>query len=183
MGSQVLPCDPMVAHRDFDARPQSSAPPSGSFGLGGVTWKIRARSEVPFALVEQLLGGEGDDGSGFTFDAEAFAKMSDEAKAEQLARIRERSRKVLVQTDEFFAATIASDQVEDFLKVVHDPTGPYTVDIARELPAHISTCLFGGEEAGPTVPSRPSRSGRRATTSTSRAGSSSRATQKVRSAN
>ena len=111
----------MVAHRDFDARPRSDAPIAGSFDLGGVTWRIRARTEVPYALVEQMLGG-GDDDQPQQLTVEEFQKLAPEEQVKRAQEMRQRGRRMLVQTDEFFAATIVADQVEDFLKLVHDPT-------------------------------------------------------------
>lgn len=125
---------------------------------------------MPYELMRTLIG---DD------DTTDVTKLSvDERRA--------RARRVFVQADEFYAQTIAVDQVDAFLAMVHDPHGPFSQEMARELPQFIAECLFGDGEDGeggttPTKPSELSRAGRRATGSTSKAASSSRATAKRRS--
>lgn len=160
-------------HRDFDARPRTAPQVSGTLDLGGVTWRIRSRSDVPYELLRQLLG---DD-----TNPEGIADLP---PAEQ----RDRARRVLVQTDDFFAQTIVDEQVDAFLAMVHAKSGPFTLEMSQEVTKYISECLFtedgGSADAseGPTVRPKSSRPGRRSTGGTSKAGSSAPGTPRMRSA-
>lgn len=153
----------MTQHMDFDA-PTGEAPAfSGTFTLGGRTWKIRHRDDIPFEIVKRLMGQA----------SQAEAK----GDAEQAARARE----VVMQTGPFFQATIVPEEVKDFMTMFEDPSSPLTIGKLRPVMEYVSQVAFSEEER-PTVPSKTSRPGRSTTGATSKVASSSRGTRRTRSA-
>ena len=158
-------------HRDFDARPRTATTTGGSFVLAGRTWHIRSRNEIPYELLRQLIG---------VGNSALVAPDGDDIAAMDVAEQRAVAQRAMVQTDDFFAATIVADEAADFLALAHDPLGPFSVEMSQDLTKYIAECIFN--EEGPTAPSKPSPAGRRQTGSTSKGASSSRVTPKKRSA-
>lgn len=150
-------------HMDFDA-PRGEAPAfSGTFALGGRTWKIRHRDDIPFEIVKQLMG------------------QATSAEGDSEEDTAARTREVVMQTGPFFEATIVPDEVDDFMSMFQDSKSPITIGNLRPLMEYVSTTAFSGEER-PTQPSKTSRPGRSTTGRTSKAASSSQGTRRTRSA-
>jgi hypothetical protein len=150
-------------HKDFDTPSDGAPAHSGTFSLGGRTWKIRHRDDIPFEIVKRLMG------------------QTPAADGDSDAEQAERAREVVLQTGPFFEATIMPDEVPAFMAMFEDSKSPLTIGKLRPVMEYVSEVAFSEGER-PTKPSRRSPAGRSATGRTSEAGSSSQATRRARSA-
>jgi hypothetical protein len=153
----------MVApFQDFDAL-EGGPESSGSFKLGGRTWRIRDRDDVPFEIVKRLMGQD---------------PVGEDAPAEEQARA---AREVVMQIGPFFANTIVREEAADFQAMLTDEDSPLTIGKLRPVMEYVSQIVFSEEER-PTQPSKSSSPGRLPTGRTSEGSSSSRATRRKASA-
>lgn len=147
-------------HMDFDTPTGEGPSFSGTFSLGGVTWHIRHRDDIPFEIVKRLMG------------------QAAQAEAEGEEAVAERAREVVMQTGPFFQATIVPEEVKAFMAMFEDANSPLTIGKLKPVMEYVSKVAFSEEER-PTQPSKTSRRGRSATGATSKAASSSQGTRRT----
>jgi hypothetical protein len=147
-----------VRHMDFDTPSGAEPKYSGTFNLGGRSWKIRDRDDVPFELIKRLMGQ---------------APVADDASDEEKAVA---AREVVLQTGPFFEQTIVPEEVQDFIAMMNDPQSALTVGKLRPVMEYVSEVVFSDEAERPTKRPKPSRRGPSATGATSKGSSSSRGT-------
>lgn len=154
-----------LPHQDFDAPSGSGPGYSGTLTLGGRSWKIRHRDDVPFEIVKRLLG-----------QTEPDENASPEETAAQ-------AREVVLQTGPFFEATLVPEEVDDFMEMVNSPRSPLTLGKLKPVMEYVAGVVFSEEgDVRPTKRSRAKRPGPLSTGSTSEDASSLPVTTRTASA-
>lgn len=109
-------------HKNFDIAP-ADAKPSCTFTLAGREWACRQSEEVPLAVFKKMLSvsnaATADADAGLT--PEEIAKKAETMTPEEAAKKAEATRESFTRIDDFFAATLAVDQVDDFMALLNDP--------------------------------------------------------------
>jgi hypothetical protein len=157
--------------RDFDAEVEAR-PPSCTFRLGGREWACRDGQDVPWATVRDLMLGAATS-SGYS--AEQAQDMVESGQS--AAKMAEGLAGSLAQIGPFFRAMLVPGQADDFEAMINSPDSPLSVAKIGELMAFIAQSVLR-----PTQAPQASSPGRKATKTTSKAASSSRAKKRTASA-
>lgn len=121
---------PIVPDLDLDAI-ESSPEPSCTFTLAGRQWHCRNANDLHWDTIEKYLIAQASNDGG----------------------------QIAIVLDSFFTAVLYPEEIEDFMALKRDPSGPLGVERATQLIHHLNREVLG--LPGPVDPTtRPANSGR-----------------------